>query len=62
MSDPETGDKGTPEPCLTIRYPEDENGGVEIVTDARQIAENYGAKIISYDYDQPIENAFRLFG
>ena len=46
-------------PSITVRL-EDEDG-LSFENDADLIAEVYGAKIISYEYDQPIENAFGLF-
>ena len=49
------------QPSLMIRYPEDELGGVNIIQDADEIESTYGAKIICYQYDEPIENTFGLF-
>lgn len=49
------------QPSLLIRYPEDELGGVNIIQDADEIEATYGAKIVSYQYDEPIENSFGLF-
>ena len=51
--------RGVPEPYLTVTHIE--NDGVSIQNEAAFIQENYGAKIISYEYDAPIENSFSLF-
>ena len=56
-----TADRGAPEPSVYIAYPEDENGASGLVNDPTEVAEIYGAKIISYEYDEPIENSFGLF-
>ena len=48
-------------PYLMIRYPEDELGGVNIIQEADEIEATYGAKIIGYQYDEPIKNTFGLF-
>ena len=56
-----TADRGIPEPSVYISYPEDENGATGLVNDPIEVEELYGAKIISADYDEPIENTFGLF-
>ena len=61
MGDEETGGKEIPAPWITVQYPYDENGGVNIFNDATEIEESFGAKIISYNYAEPIENSFALF-
>ena len=43
-----------PELSATI-YSEE---GISFLADAESIEETYGAKIISYEYDKPIENSF----
>lgn len=57
----ETADRGAPEPKIYITYPENEYGETKLVDDPTELAEIYGAKIISYEYDAPIENTFTLF-
>ena len=39
----------------------DEDGGMRILYEADIIEQNYGARIVSYEYDAPIENTFALF-
>lgn len=46
-------------PSITVRL-EDEDG-LSFENDADRIAQVYGARIISYEYDQPIENSFGIF-
>ena len=33
--------------------------GMRFENEADYIAETYGARVISYEYDEPIENSFR---
>ena len=47
-----------PAPYLMIKYPEDELGGMAIIQEVDVIEELCGAKIISYQYDEPIKNSF----
>ena len=61
MGDPEIGDRGIPEPMLYISYPEDETGGMGYNGVQEDIAERYGAKIISYEYANPLDNEFAVF-
>lgn len=61
MGDPEIGDSGIPEPSIYIVYPEDENGASSFVTEKEELKEVYGISIISYEYDEPIENSFSIF-
>ena len=56
-----TGDRGAPEPQIYVTYPEDEHGATTLVADPLEVEEIYGAKIISYEYDAPVENTFTLF-
>ena len=49
-----------PAPYLMIRSC-DEDGGVSFFDDADLIEETFGAKIIEYNYPDPIENSFRVF-
>ena len=56
-----TGDRDAPKPSLYITYPVDPDGGQRYVGMADEIEENYGAKIISYKYDAPVENTFKMF-
>ena len=44
------------EPWITVRIEDEE--GLSFENDADLIAELYGARIISYEYDEPIENTF----
>ena len=60
MGDPEIGDSGIPEPSIYIVYPEDENGASSFVTEKEELKEVYGISIISYEYDEPIENSFSI--
>ena len=55
------GDRGVPEPSLYIAYSENDGAEVGLVNDSSEVAEIYGAKIISYEYDEPIKNTFALF-
>lgn len=61
MGENVTGGLDLPEPELMIQYPYDELGGMQMIREAEIIEQNYGAKIISYEYDAPIENSFGLF-
>lgn len=58
MSDPYYNFNGA-EPCLYIEYFEDKVEEVgTYATDDPEIIENYGVKIISFEYDEPIENVY----
>lgn len=49
-----------PAPYIMIKdYCED--GGVGFIHDPKEIEEICGARIISYKYDEPIKNSFRIF-
>ena len=61
MGDPETGDWGLPEPSLAIAYPENEFGEMTQIGDPLELERDYGIRIVSYEYDEPIENTFGLF-
>ena len=61
MGEDVSGFMEDPEPYLVVTYPMDEFGGVEFIQEADVIEETYGAKVISYTYDAPIENTFGLF-
>jgi hypothetical protein len=50
-----------PEPYLLVSYPLTEGDGETIINEADVVAEQYGAKILSFDYDEPIKNSFGLF-
>ena len=56
MGDPVTGGREAPLPWISVRVESDE--GLYFENDAALIAEAYGAKIIRYEYDEPIENTF----
>ena len=59
MGDDATGGKGTPEPWLSVTLSDGE--GMSIQNEKDVIEATYGAKIISYQYDEPIENSFGIF-
>ena len=61
MGDPEIGDWGLPEPSLGITYPENELGETWHIGDPVELERDYGIRIVSYEYDEPIENTFGLF-
>ena len=52
--------RNAPTPWLQVVIA-DEDGGISIDNEAEVIEDTYGAKIIGYEYDQPIENTFGLF-
>lgn len=45
-------------PWITVRLYDE---GLYFENDAELIAKSYGARIISYEYDEPIKNSFGLF-
>ena len=45
-------------PCITVRLVDE---GLYFENDAKLIEEKYGAKIIGYEYDEPIKNTFGFF-
>ena len=59
MGDPELAGREVPAPYLTVFF----ENGEEVVfeNDAKVIEETYGIKIVSYQYEAPIENSFGLF-
>ena len=61
MGDPSATYLDPPQIYLTITYPMEGVDGLTIISDEEAIAETYGVKIISYEYDAPIENTFGLF-
>ena len=61
MGDPETGDWGLPEPSIAIVYPENELGEMIQIGDPLELERDYGIRIVSYEYDEPIANTFGLF-
>ena len=60
MNDP-AGDRGALEPSIYVSYPENAHGESTLVNIPEEVEELCGAKIISYVYDEPIENTFGLF-
>ena len=50
---------GVPAPYIQIKDYDEE--GLRIIHDPTMVEEICGAKIVSYEYDEPIENAFGLF-
>ena len=61
MNEPQASERSDPEPCLLIDYPYTEGIETTLISDAKTIEEIYGAKIVSYNYSEPIENSFGLF-
>ena len=51
---------GLPEPSIRI-YDYMEDDALRVIHDADEVEEICGAKIISYEYDEPIENSFSIF-
>ena len=49
------------EPWLLVKLADAEDGGLSIIHDQQEIEEIYGARIVSYKYDAPIQNTFGLF-
>ena len=60
MSDSNKWGRAEPEPNLSVHLENEE--GLRILYDADEIAQVYGAKIIGYQYDKPIENSFGILG
>ena len=58
MDDPEIGELTPPEPIVYIEYANEDDDMASSFGDEEMIAELYGIKIISYQYDDPIENTF----
>ena len=56
-----TADRGIPEPSVYITYPENEYGETVIVNGPDEVEALCGVRIISYEYDEPVENTFGLF-
>ena len=59
MSDPDWSWLGVPEPYLTVTIVYDE--GTRWLSDKDDVEKEYDAKIITYTYDEPIENSFKIF-
>jgi hypothetical protein len=51
---------GFPEPYIMVKY-YTEDGTMGIIYDVDDIKEMCGASIISYEYDEPVENSFSVF-
>ena len=58
MGDPRTGGRGASSPWISVTLKNGE--GVRFLDDAATVYELYGVRIISYDYDEPIQNTFKL--
>ena len=56
MSDPVTGGKDAPVPYISVAITDGE--GMSILYEPEDVEAYCGAKIISYEYDEPIENMF----
>ena len=61
MGDDTAGYDGAPTMKLMICYPENEHGETKVESDMQVIEEDYGARIVNYEYDEPIQNSFGLF-
>ena len=60
MSEPGYDDSRSASPSLFVKYHEDKVEEVGTYgTDDLEIIESYGVKIISYEYDKPIENIYK---
>ena len=59
MADPDYIDQ-KPQPNLLVEYVNDETGEYFFITDEKEIFENYGIKLISYHYADPIDNNYKL--
>ena len=57
MNDPETGGKEIPVPYLSVVIQDGE--GMSILHEPEDVEEYCGAKIIRYEFDEPVENSFR---
>ena len=60
MNDP-AEDGAAPVPSIYVSYPENADGESTLVNIPEEVEALCGAKIISYEYDAPIENTFGLF-
>ena len=58
MSDPD-GFEEVPEVSLFVHSVDAESGGMFITNDQEEIFAQFGARVISYEYDQPIENSYK---
>ena len=56
MGDSRWGNDEPLSPRITVKIVDDE--GLYFQNDAKLIAETYGVRVISYEYDEPIENTF----
>ena len=57
MADPDySGEK--PEPTIYAQYLNNETGEIHFLGDVEEIYEQYGVKLISYQYAEPIENSY----
>ena len=56
-----TADRGAPEPSIYVSYPQDETGAWGLIADPDEVEKLFGVKIISSEYDPPVENTFTLF-
>ena len=58
MGEPALGEVEAPMPSVYIVYANSTNDIAVIDSDEEAIAQAYGIRIISYEYDEPIENSF----
>ena len=49
-----------PTPYIQVKH-YSEDGGMSIIYDSKEIEALFGAKIISFEYEKPIENSFSIF-
>ena len=61
MGDPGWSWMGDPEPSITVSI-ETSEGFLMHENDSGVIEKTYGAKIVSYEYGEPIENTFKFLG
>jgi hypothetical protein len=59
MNDPTSANYHEPEPYFAIRYESED--GISFEDNADFIYEKYKAKIISFDYEEPVENSYDVF-
>lgn len=61
MGEPGIGDGEPQRPYLFVEYTDENNESAYTYGDDELIEEEFGVKIISYEYDEPIVNSYGLF-
>ena len=56
MGDPEAYVEEIPKPTISVTM---KNEGIYFLTEPQEVEEYCGAKIINYEYDEPIKNTFK---